>query len=111
MESHCHITKTQQFEQKEKEPKEGLKAEAELLANLSRVGLNRLICSGLWLIQTQLHIIEYRHSQGWEIGKAIEIFMSVADGSLRDPLERVRQNQTQMKVDRRQRPILVYSAA
>ncbi|MCJ1406305.1 serine/threonine protein kinase [Ptychographa xylographoides] len=52
--------------QKEKEVKETLKREVELLAKLSHP-----------------HIIDYKHSQGWEFGEPIEIFMSAADGSLR----------------------------
>jgi serine/threonine protein kinase len=84
------------FKDKKKRRQRRGSREVELLARLSHVGLNHLICLGLWLIQTQPHIIEYRHSQGWEIGKPIEIFMSVADGSLGDHLERVRQNHTKM---------------
>lgn len=32
----------------------------------------------------QAHIVEFVHSQSWEMGKRVQIFMPVADGSLRD---------------------------
>jgi serine/threonine protein kinase len=44
----------------------------------------------------QPHIIEYLHSQGWELGEPIEIFMSAADGSLRGFLEEKRSQNTKM---------------
>ncbi len=46
--------------------------------------------------QIQPHITEYMHSQGWEFGEPIEIFMSAADGSLRGFLEEKRSQHTKM---------------
>ncbi|MCJ1243632.1 hypothetical protein MMC30_000829 [Trapelia coarctata] len=63
----------------EKEGRELLRHEVEMLARLSHP-----------------HIIDYTHSQGWELGEPIEIFMSLADGSLGDRLEQLRETQTKM---------------
>ena len=84
--------------QREKKMKRKLRKEVEVLAGLSHVSFKHSLVEDSAHKSVQPHIIEYKHSQGWELGKPIEIFMSVADGSLRDRLKLIRERPPRKKL-------------